>query len=382
MKILSVTWSVQDNEVPELRGVLTGAGIVIHNICEYIGKQHTSYLLIGQLPMRNRKVGNIHYVNNGLTKECCADNGRRLKRVIEAFAEALDNVCPDFVNLHGEGDFICACVKICKERNIPFVVTIHLYVGKNQKIAGYEKAKEYWENLLQIPDVNYIVVGNGLKQKIQNDYPDITDNRVRVIENGTNYKADYRKNSIKKELGLENKKVLILAGTINARKNQEQVVRAYKLLPQKVQEKLGIVFCGMDMTGGRFEKMIQEENLSEYLKYVGSVPAVEMGDYYYASDGYVMPSLAEGLSISQLEALRFGLPLIMFRDSECAYDLNDSKICVLAEERTDEMLAKAIVLWFEKTWDRQYIREYSQTFTMENTAEKYIRYYEEFYRRK
>lgn len=76
-----------------------------------------------------------------------------------------------------------------------------------------------------------------------------------------------------------------------------------------------------------------------------------------------------------LEAIAYGLPIIMFSDSECADDLNDKKVVCFSVDRSDQSLANAIIEWFENDWDHNYIVQYSKCFSMENVAMNYIDYY-------
>ena len=88
-----------------------------------------------------------------------------------------------------------------------------------------------------------------------------------------------------------------------------------------------------------------------------------------------MSSLAEGLSIAALEAIAYGLPVIMHQDSECADDLNDENVVCFAQGRSSKDLAKAMVRWYQKEWDRESIVRYSKKFTMERVAKDYLDYY-------
>lgn len=134
MKILSVAWGIQDDNIPELASDLTGAGIVIHNICEYIGRKCNSYVMIGSKPMTAVRNGNIQYLANNLDSLQEKDNDKRLKLLIAGFSKNLELVKPDIVNFHGTGDFIFNCIKICIEKKIKFVVTKHLYIEKKFNI--------------------------------------------------------------------------------------------------------------------------------------------------------------------------------------------------------------------------------------------------------
>lgn len=377
MKVLSVAWGIHDDNIQELATNLTGAGIVIHNICEYIGRKCNSYVMIGAKTMKATKSGNIQYLANNLETLQEKDKDKRLKLLIAGFYKNLKLIKPDIVNFHGTGDFIFNCINICIKKKIKFVVTIHLYIEKNLNILKMEKAKKYLSDVLSLPEINVIVVGNGMMGKVLNDFPHIGKENIQVIANGTDYIAINTDDLIRKNLGIENKKILLLAGTINARKNQIQVVEAFKLLPEKLKNEIAVIFCGTDTMDGQLQDTIKVYGYEKKLFYVGAVPATEMYRYYSIADGYIMPSLAEGLSIACLEALRYGIPQILFEDSECAEDLDDKKVVCLAEGRSDACLAKAIEEWYGKEWDKDYIIEYSKYFTMERVAEEYIEYYKE-----
>ena len=88
-----------------------------------------------------------------------------------------------------------------------------------------------------------------------------------------------------------------------------------------------------------------------------------------------MPSKAEGLSIAILEAISYGLPIIMFADSECAYDLDNEKVVMFAKDRGDEALGESICNWYNKVWDKPCIKTFARKFTLEHMAQEYIDFY-------
>ena len=216
-----------------------------------------------------------------------------------------------------------------------------------------------------------------MKEKILSDFPQICSENITVIKNGTDFRAVKVENNLRQKYGLEKKKILLCVGTILERKNQCQIVRAFQLLPNDMKEQLAVLFCGLDRMEGMLQRKIEEAGIQEKLIYVGAVENEEMKEYYSIADGLIMPSRAEGLSIAALETIAYGLPVIMFSDSECAMDLNDEEVVCLAKERSDQELANAMIRWYQKDWDKDYITEYSKYYSMERMAEDYIRYYTE-----
>ena len=378
--MLSVTWSIYDEKLGPFSKNYTGGGVVIKNICEYIGRECESYLLIGKFQLPEMDLGHIHLV--GTDKEESIQNENpsemHLQTMTKAFLGALQKIKPDIVNIHGLGMFSERCIQTCISQQVPYVYTEHLYIGLEQNIAGYERHLE-WEKSLyhKSKDMRIIVVSSGMKEKILRDFPQISAKNITVIKNGTDFEAIKKENNLRQRYGLEKKKILLCVGTILERKNQCQVVRAFQLLPDNVKDHLAIIFCGSDRMDGKLQREIEEAGIQEKLHYAGTIENEEMKEYYSIADGLIMPSKAEGLSIAALESIAYGLPVIMFSDSECAMDLDDKEVVCTAEERSDQKLAEAMIKWHQKEWNKSYIREYSKYYTMERVAEDYIKYYKE-----
>lgn len=379
MKVLSMTWTIYDDRLKEFSLNCTGGGLVVKNICEYIGREVESYLFIGKCQLPEMKLGNIHIVGTDAEQDYEKDNltknEKHLKVMARAFDMAIQRIKPDIVNFHVLGDLMLLCVPICRQRNIPYVYTEHLYIGQYKNFEEYDTSVS-WENVVyRMPDLKVITVSSGVKKKILRDFPEISETDITVIPNGTDFIANKIDSDLQVRYSLKSKKVLLCVGSLLARKNQRQVVRAFDLLPQNIKENVKVLFCGRDALKGVLQQDIIDAGLQEQLIYVGAVSSAEMKKYYSIADGLIMSSLAEGLSIAALEAIAYGIPIIMFSDSECADDLNDKRVVCFAENKSDSCLAEAIEEWFTKSWDTNYIIGYSRYFSMERMAKDYIAYY-------
>lgn len=381
MKILSMAWSIYDDRMREFCHNYNGGGLMIKNICEYIGRKEESYLFIGCCKLPASSLENIHIVDTlscaeaSIEDESVDNSEKHLRQMTRAFETAIESINPDIVNFHGIGALMQRCIEVCRMKNVPYVYTDHLFIGSKSNIIGYDTNIEWEKQVYNIPDIKVIAVSSGMKRKILENFPHILSDDIYVIKNGTDFQAIREKGDLQQKYSLENKKVLLCAGTLNHRKNQCQIIRAFKLLPSSVQKNLMIIFCGKDRMDGKLQGEIANAGLQDSLIYVGAVSSAEMKKYYSVSDGLIMPSYAEGLSLAALEAIAYGLPVIMFQDSECAEDLNDDKVVCFAKERTDLSLAQAITMWYEKKWDKEYIIKCSEYFTMERVADDYIKYY-------
>lgn len=382
MKILSVAWSIYDERLERFMKNCTGGGLAIKNICEYIGRKETSYLLIGITILPEMQLGNIHIVKSDYDPEIRKQRGKDVnytQYMTSVFEKAVDEIRPDIINFHGYGDMAFSCIEhVCIPRGLLYVVTDHLFIGKNDiKLFGqYDSCLEVENTLYSIPNIRVIAVSNGMKRKILKDFPLLKEEQIKPLLNGTNFCAEYIESDLLHKYNIQNKKVLLCVGTLLERKNQLQIVKVFTI-NKILAEKICVIFCGKDGLDGRFQKEITDNDMSASLIYAGALSSEDMKKYYSIADGLIMPSYAEGLSIAALEAISYGLPVIMFSDSECADDLNDPKVVCLAANRTDESLSETIEMWYEKEWDKEYIKKYAEYFSMERMAQDYLNYYRE-----
>ena len=116
MKVLSVAWKIYDDRLQEFCNNCTGAGLVIKNLCEYIGRIHESYLFVGCVKLPGLELGNIHIVDTASyfnEKNKCVDSKERhLELMIQAFEKAINEIKPDIVNFHGIGELMQYCLEI------------------------------------------------------------------------------------------------------------------------------------------------------------------------------------------------------------------------------------------------------------------------------
>lgn len=379
MKILFYAWDIYDEDLPELQIGPNGGSIAIKNIIEYIGRRCDAYLFLGKKKMPEKRLHHINIFNTEKYPDICDDtfekNECHLKTMLNAFENSIKELNPDFVNFHGGGELLKRCIRKCIELEIPYAYTNHLYIGLQKNIPGYEKNVELEKEIFSIPDLVVTTVGTTQKYNILRDYPHLKDNNIDIILNGTDFKYELVRANLVEEYNLQNKKVLLCIGNILRRKNQLQVVQAFAAMKKEERENIVVLFCGKDGMDGALQKEIEKYNLQGNLIYIGVVPNTEMKKYYSIADGYILISLAEGLSLTMLEAMVFGLPLIMFDDVEGASDLQDEKVTVFVRGKRDEDVIDAINEWKNKDWDKEYIQEYSKYFSLERVADDYIAYY-------
>jgi len=125
-----------------------------------------------------------------------------------------------------------------------------------------------------------------------------------VIANGIDTKAyafnSVKRQSVRRELGLEDKTVFCSVGKLSAGKNHGFLLRVFQDLAAQRKD-VHLLLVG----DGELRRALQEQAEELPVTFVGLTDHV--ADYLSASDAFVMPSLFEGFPLSAMEAQANGL---------------------------------------------------------------------------
>ena len=140
------------------------------------------------------------------------------------------------------------------------------------------------------------------------------------------------------------KKFLFYPSPIIRDKNHIRLIKALKLNIDK-GFKINIVLSGSD--GGYLREvleLIEDLNLSDYIKYIGFVPLEDLVSLYHLSYGLIMPSLHESVSLPVWEAMICGKPVATSNICGMPYQLGDLGIYFNPYDEND--IANAMLkLW-------------------------------------
>ena len=111
--------------------------------------------------------------------------------------------------------------------------------------------------------------------------------------------------------GLKNKRYILNVGTLEPRKNLENLLRGYAGLPERLKVQYPLVLVGAKgWQEGSIFKTVQEENLTRFVKFLGFVPDETLSKLYAEAKLFVYPSLYEGFGLPVLEAMQYETPVI------------------------------------------------------------------------
>lgn len=211
----------------------------------------------------------------------------------------------DLVVFEGVNSYITKKIskKIGKEK---MVLHLHKQTEANPEIS------EIFEHFIGIS--NYVSC-DFCKNKI------VSANRVHTVMNGVNLKkfnitvSDDEKQNLKEKYGIKKDEIVfIYTGRLLEVKGVRELIKAFKMMPQKSKCKLIIV--GSSVSGSskitRYSEELIEIAKGENVIFTGYIPNNELYKYYNISDIAVFPTLCEeGFGLVAVEAMSRSLPLIV-----------------------------------------------------------------------
>lgn len=226
---------------------------------------------------------------------------------------------PDIVHMHmsykGSFDRVYMIHKLCKIFSVKDIVHLHGSEFKCWYDSCTFKKQEIIRSLLK--ECNMIIVlGSEWKYRIKQIE---SKAKVRIIHNTAPISANYTK------FNNESFQILFL-GVLIKRKGVSDLLEAINNL--KIKNKLSNVKCIIAGSGEQeivLKKKSSELKLNELVYFKGWTDNKLKKQLFIESQLLVLPSYNEGLPMSILEAMSYGLPII-------ATDVGDIKEAVLEEE--------------------------------------------------
>ncbi len=150
-------------------------------------------------------------------------------------------------------------------------------------------------------------------------------NPIAVVPNGVRIpRAGNSSDFFVKFPHLAGKRILLFLGRLHFKKGLDLLCRAWHNAQRG--EEFHLVLAGPDFEGTeqRVKQMIAELGIEGSVTFAGMLKGAEKWSALKAADAFVLPSRSEGLSVSVLEAMGIGLPVIV------------SSRCNVAEVRRNE----------------------------------------------
>ncbi|NUN24924.1 MAG: glycosyltransferase family 4 protein, partial [Candidatus Jettenia caeni] len=230
-----------------------------------------------------------------------------------------------------------------------------------------------------------IVIFPSTKARIDVEKSGIVIKRSEVVYHGINKKIfhphneDDRLHHLKGKYGLD--KFILYVSNIQRYKNFLELVKAFVLLKDKIDNNIQLVFAGKCFDREYYHEMkafIRERRYDDRVIFLGNIPSEELPYLYSACKLFVFPSTCESFGMTLVEAMACGAPILASQTEPMP------EICADAAIYFDPMNTVAMADIISKTLKDQELisvltkkaRERAKTFSWENTIIRTLKIFE------
>ena len=268
------------------------------------------------------------------------------------------------------------------------VVTIHdLAYFRDPSIMGqaHGDALRHWTRLALDRASTVITVSENTKRDVEE--LGIDPGRIRVVHGVGSItpepEIDLRQaEAVRRDLGLPNRYILFV-GTLQPRKNVPMLLRAYARLKAESRLPHKLVLVGQKSSSTlEVESLIVELGLVDDVVITGYVEAWHLPLIYKMADIFALPTLYEGFTMVNLEAMAYGVPIVATENSSIREGVGDSAILVPPDDEAGFARAIRSLLEDPERAGRLVAsgRERANLFTWERCARETLAIYEDLAR--
>lgn len=153
----------------------------------------------------------------------------------------------------------------------------------------------------------------AVSEPIKEEYEKRSGREIKVMSNLVPFNhSNETKINLKKKYNLENNLIILYLGTIKKIKGIDTLINAFMNLGSEYikNNNIMLMVCGTGPLKSSLEKRVYLKGFTEHINFLGFVDEKTKLEFLKMSDVYVIPSHFEGQSISLLEAMFNGLPII------------------------------------------------------------------------
>lgn len=241
----------------------------------------------------------------------------RIPRHLDAVKKIIIDSDPDIIHVMTPGSVADTAIHLAKKRNIPIMGTGHV-IAENilmifrlpkyiESMAGYLIMKQIIHTYQRL---DLLTVPSPAAAKLYKKYG--LKIPIHVISNGLYLKefgnvTEKEKEKMKKKYNLSDTPIVIYVGRLDKEKRVDVLVAGAALLKN---EDFQLIIAGKGSDKERIHRMVKKLGIQDKVVFLGYLPDGELPVLYSLATTYVMPSDAELQSISTMEAMASGLPVL------------------------------------------------------------------------
>ncbi|MBT3292957.1 glycosyltransferase family 4 protein [Candidatus Peregrinibacteria bacterium] len=210
-----------------------------------------------------------------------------------------------------------------------------------------------------------LAVSQSTKNDLLSRYPFLSKESVVVI-----YAGPFKSSA---PLNQPDGKTILCPATLSPRKNQKNLILAYRLLPNDLKEKYKLLLIGA--SGWHDQDIIDLINETDGVSWLDFVPNDDYERLLNTCDVLALPSLYEGFGMQILDALQRGIP-VLTSNRGSLYEVTD-KCAVHVHPEIVEDILRGLVDILTKDKIRKKLREdgpeQASNFSWKRTVDEFIK---------
>lgn len=209
---------------------------------------------------------------------------------------------PDVVHVHNIGPGLFT--PFVKLLHIPVVLTYHSPNYEHKKWGYMARHLLKWAESISLKFSNRIIFVNKFQRE---KFGDKILQKSLYIPNGINQVSRSPKHDFLNSQGIVPGNYLLAVGRITPEKGFEYLIEAANALPQVTQ----VVIAGASDHDSDYLHLLKQLDVNHKVVFTGFTSGEDLRELYSHARLYVLSSVNEGFPLVMLEAMAYGLPLLV-----------------------------------------------------------------------
>jgi glycosyltransferase involved in cell wall biosynthesis len=285
--------------VPALADAVSQAGRYSTSITGFCAaNEHFKPVTTTGVPVDHMPLGRLHWIKDSTSRKI--------------FGQLVDRSAG--VHIHGIWEHsAAAAASHARSAKKPYIVSAHGMLER-WALANKRAKKIIYAALIERANLQSAHCLHALTQAEAQDYRNFgLLNPIAVIPNGVAIPAQFSPDIFLERFPeLREKRLILFLGRLHVKKGLDILAQAWARVAQKSPD-AHLVLAGPDAenTQASLEKQLAALGVAQRVTFTGMLSHDLKWSALAASEGFVLPSYSEGLSVSVLEAMGAGLPVIV-----------------------------------------------------------------------